>query len=345
MKKLFFILPLSMLLACSTDSDEIKDEVQQEQELEQKDETGNNLPSITLQTLAIDEHSEEGTVIGTIAASDADNDLLTYTIDSNSGLEINEETGELTLGSTIILDFEADQSLPFTVSVFDGTAIVDRDFILTINNIDEYELLSDEQKDFITYYQYLTLWQDPTSGTLENSSRWTAPMKLYLDGQITAQFRTDVEAVLQEYNEIFIDSDFNISLVETIGESNAHLYFGDSSDIENLWADMFEIIDGKTFAGYAITENNISVLNDTRMWVSNPLAVLFKHEMGHALGFGHSDKCNPENSFMCSTIAADHDFLEIEKEIIRYAYANDMEMGLTAEEIKLVLANKLILAN
>lgn len=343
MRKLYFAIPLSLLFACSTDSDEIKDEVEQEQEQEQ--ETTNNLPSISVQSLAINEHSEEGSVIGTISAADADNDELTFTIDPDSGLEIDEETGELTIGANLVLDYEAAQSLPFTVSVFDGNAIVDQEFELTINDVDEYELLSETQKETIAYYQYLTLWQAPTNSPLENSSRWMEPMKLYLDGQISMQFRADVELIIEEYNIIFENSDFNISLVATLEESNAHLYFGETSEIEALWADMFEIIDGKTFAGYAITSNNSSILSDTRMWVSNPIPVLFQHEMGHALGFGHSEKCETEDSFMCSSIDANHDFLEIEKQIISYAYANDMQAGLTAEEIEAILANKMILEN
>ncbi len=335
MKKFFFVIPLSMLFACSTDSDEIKEEVQKE--------VDNNQPTINVQSLAIDEHSEGGSSVGTITAADSDNDELTFTIDSESGLEIDENSGEITLGASLILDYEVNQILPFTVSVFDGKAIVEQDFELTINDIDEYELLTTEQKEIISYYQYLTLWQAPTNSPLENSSRWMAPMKLYLDGQITAQFRADVETVLEEYNEIFENSDFSISLVENLEESNAHLFFGETSDIENLWADMFEIIDGQSYAGYAMTENNSSILSDTRMWVSNPIPVLFKHEMGHALGFGHSEKCDTENSFMCSSIDADHDFLEMEKTIISYAYDNEMEAGLTGNEIEAVLANKMIL--
>jgi hypothetical protein len=343
MKKFFFLIPATILLGCSTDSDEIKDEVRQEQQQETESETENDLPGITIESFAIDEHSEAGSIIGTISATDSENDQLTFTIDSDSGLEIDEETGELTLGANLVLDYEDNQSISFTISVFDGKAIVDQNFKLTINDINEYDLLSDEQQETIAYYQYLTLWQAPTGSPIENSSRWMEPMKLYLDGQITVQFKADVESILEEYNVIFESSDFNISLVETLEESNAHLFFGETGDIEGLWADMFEIIDGKTFAGYAITSNNNSVLSNTRMWVSNPIPVLFKHEMGHALGFGHSEKCDTEDSFMCSSIDADHNFLEIEKEILSYAYANDMAAGLTAQEIEAFLANKMIL--
>jgi hypothetical protein len=335
MKKLFFLIPASILLSCSTDSNEIKDDLQ--------NETENSLPIINDIAFSIDEHSEAGTLIGTVSASDADNDELTFTIDNESGLVINEETGELSLGNNQLLDYEENEIIAFTVSVFDGKTIIDRSFELAINNIDEYELLSEIQKETISYYQYLTLWQAPTNNPLEKTSRWVEPMKLYLDGQITPEFRVTVAAIIEEYNTIFVDSDFSMSLVDTLEESNAHLYFGDTSELELLWPDMFEIVDGNTSVGYAMTANNNSVLSNTRMWVSNPISVLFKHEMGHALGFGHSEKCETENSFMCSSIDANHDFLEVEKEIMSYAYGNDMDAGLSSEEIRTFLANKMIM--
>ena len=168
MKKLFFIIPATILIACSTDSDEIKKEIEQE--------TENGQPEINLQSLAIDEHSEAGSSVGTISATDSDNDELTFTINSESGLEIDEESGEITIGNNLVLDFEASQSLPFTISVFDGKTIVDQAFELTINDINEFDLLSDAQKELIAYYQYLTLWQAPTNSALDNSSRWMEPM-------------------------------------------------------------------------------------------------------------------------------------------------------------------------
>ena len=252
-------------------------------------------------------------------------------------------TGQITLGDTQILDFETATNLIFSVSVFDGKAIVEQDFELSISDIDEYNLLTEYQKEVIDYFQYLTLWQSPTHSALDRNSKWQTPMKLYLDGSYTNAYKTNIEAVIEEYNELFINSDFSISLVETQADSNAHLFFGQTADLENLWADMFEIVDGKTYSGYAISSNIDSELGASRIWVSSELSILFKHELGHSLGFGHSNKCTTDNSFMCSSISPNHDFLEIEKEVIRYAYATDMPVGMTSEEIRSYLANRMVM--
>ena len=184
MRKLFFLIPATLIFSCSSDSDEIQEETQ------------NSQPVIAAQSFTIDEHSEAGASVGRISASDADNDELTFTINNESGLVINEQNGEITLGNNLLLDFEANQTLSFTVSVFDGNAIVEQDFELEINDISEFDLLSDAQKETIAYYQFLALWQSPTNSPLNNATRWMEPMKIYLDGQISTQFRTDVEAVL-----------------------------------------------------------------------------------------------------------------------------------------------------
>lgn len=335
MKKLVYIYFIFLAFSCSKDNALPTDTL--------LENSTNNEPIFTAGSFAIDEHTAPGTIIGNIVALDADDDELTFDIDVESGLEIDEITGQLTLGNTLILDFETATNLIFAVSVFDGKAIVEQDFELSINDIDEYELLSEYQKDVIGYFQYLTLWQSPTHTALERNSKWQAPMKLYLDGSYSNTYKTNVEEVIAEYNELFIDSDFSISLVETQAESNAHLFFGQTAELENLWADMFEIVDGKTYSGYAITSNTDSELGASRIWVSSELSILFKHELGHSLGFGHSDKCTTDNSFMCSNISPNHDFLEIEKEVISYAYATDMPVGITSEEIRSFLANKMVM--
>lgn len=323
-------------MSCSSDSDEIKTEIEQE--------LTNNQPEIDNQDFQVNEHSAAGTSIGTVAATDKDSDKLTFTIDNESGLEINEETGEISLGNNLKLDFESSESLDFTVSVFDGKSIIDKDFTLNITDVDEFDLLTGSQKEIVAYFKYLALWQGPHNTEIDQIAKWGEPMKIFLDGTISNEFKTNVESVLEEINGLTAGGSFSISLVETLSESNAHLFFGEASELESLWPDMFEIVNGKTFSGYASTNGTISSIQSARIWISNPIEVLFKHELGHSIGLGHSDLCDTDKSFMCSTIAPEHTVLPIEQAILKYLYSDDMPGGLEEEKINTTLAN-LILSN
>lgn len=329
MKKLILSALAVFIVSCNTDKDtDIEDII-------------NNAPEITTQELQIDEHSISGTSVGRIEFSDKDNtDTLTITTDSDV-FDINETTGEVTVGANAALDFEATPTINFTVSVFDGTTITEQNILLILNNINEYNALSVEQKEFTDYFRFLALWED--SNNLNTIQKWGAPMTIFLDGTITTDYRATVQSILDEYNALFNLGNFSISLVDNLADSNTHLYFGSTAEIEPLWSDMFAIIDGKTYDGYAMTSSNNFMLNDSRIWISSDTPSLFKHELGHALGLGHSNKCDSEKSFMCSTISPENDFLDAEKEIIRLLYHEEMTPGTTAEELNNVVANLILL--
>lgn len=331
MKKVLLPLSFVLLVACSSEKDEMLED------------SGNNQPEINDQVFQANEHSEAGTSIGTVSAADKDGDELTFTIDSESGLEINEETGELSLGNNLILDFESAESLDFTVSVFDGKSIIGKDFTLDITNINEYDLLTDTQKETVDYFQYLALWKGPHNTPIDQITKWGTPIKLYLDGTISGEFKTNVESAIAEINDITSESSFSISLVESLSESNAHLFFGEANELENLWPDMHEFVNGQSYSGYASTNGTVSTIQSARIWISDPIEVLFKHELGHAIGLGHSDICDPGSSFMCSTIAPEHEILPMEQDILRYLYHDDMPGGLAESEIDATLANLIVL--
>lgn len=301
----------------------------------------NSAPVITTQELQINEHAISGTSLGTIAFSDYDeDDTLTISLDSDA-FEINETTGEVTVGTNIILDFEATPTLSFTVSVFDGTTTTNQNILLTLNDINEYDiLLSEEQKELADDLKFIVLWEHNNSHNA--IQKWVTPMTIFLDGTITDEYRSSVQSMITEFNTLFNLGDFSISLVDNLADANTHLYFGPKEDIENLWPDMFSIITS-TYEGYFISTGNESVLTDSKIWVSNDMPSLFKHELGHALGLGHSNKCDSEKSVMCSLIDSESDFLDSEKEIIRLLYHKDIAPGTTAEELNNVVANLILL--
>lgn len=115
----------------------------------------NEVPIATDQTFAIDENSDTGDTVGTIVASDPDNNSLTYTISDgnlNDTFVINSTSGELTVGAGASLDFETISTYTLTVSVSDGELSQEVLITISINDIED-EVLGVEERlsDFTVY--------------------------------------------------------------------------------------------------------------------------------------------------------------------------------------------------
>ncbi len=95
-----------------------------------------NLPPVIVdQEFEVDENSADGTVVGTLTASDPDNDPLTFSITAGNtaaAFAITNNSGDLTVDNSSALDFETTPSFLLTVSVDDGNGETDEAFI-TIN--------------------------------------------------------------------------------------------------------------------------------------------------------------------------------------------------------------------
>jgi hypothetical protein len=99
------------------------------------DEVAPAPPVVNDQTLAnLNENSSNGTVVGTVVASDP-GDVLTYSILSgNTGgaFAINSSTGQITVANSAAVDFETNPTFSLTVQVKDQTNLTDT-AIVTVN--------------------------------------------------------------------------------------------------------------------------------------------------------------------------------------------------------------------
>lgn len=344
---------LSLLaLACSNDIDEVTLEEITENTLidgvlheTAKEGSAEHIsiaaPIFEERTFTIDEHAAPGSLIGTLSAKDANGDSVTYALESDIDLDLNTATGEIRVGAQLHLDHETAETLKFDVSAFNGKSISKRSFNLEVQDVNEVGLLTEDQAELVDYFQYLTLWQGPYVKEVEVNRRWNEPMLLYLDGTISKEFKATVEKVIAEYNELFEDGDFSISLTDDSEAANSHLFFGTKQEVESVWPDMYNIIKKGNYDGYAMTPSQNAVLISTRIWISNPIESLFKHEVGHTLGLGHSNQCE-EKSIMCSQVGAKSDFSQEEASVIRYLYHNEFSAGLSATDIEKKLANLIV---
>lgn len=105
------------------------------------DESENAIPVINNQSFAIDENSVSGTHVGTVVATDEDNDPLNFTIINGNGLGgfvINSVTGDITVNDATVLDFETNPNFSLTVQVSDGNGgNANGTISIDLNDLDE----------------------------------------------------------------------------------------------------------------------------------------------------------------------------------------------------------------
>lgn len=117
----------------------------------------NEQPDVSPQVFNVDENSTNGTVVGTVIASDPDaGNTLTYAITGgnvSSAFAINSLTGEITVTNSTALDFETRPTFSLTVQVTDNQGS-SRKAVMTINlnNVAELNasLLADEDDDLFS---------------------------------------------------------------------------------------------------------------------------------------------------------------------------------------------------
>ncbi|MDE0472215.1 MAG: cadherin repeat domain-containing protein, partial [Ekhidna sp.] len=120
-----------MLTACGDD-----DEPNTNKKEEDKPE--NTAPTIADQTFSIAEDAAVDAEVGTVTASDADDDELTFSVTSGNTSDafvVNESSGLLTVAKA--LDFETDSTYTLKVSVSDGTDSNAADITINVTDVEE----------------------------------------------------------------------------------------------------------------------------------------------------------------------------------------------------------------
>ena len=109
----------------------------------------NTAPSIQNQDFTVAEGIADADAIGTVMATDADNDALSFSITQNDNdLFAITEGGELSLTDSASLDFETAESHTITVEVTDGTDTASATVTINVTDVNENTAPVIENQDF-----------------------------------------------------------------------------------------------------------------------------------------------------------------------------------------------------
>ncbi|MEH7308609.1 cadherin domain-containing protein [Neobacillus drentensis] len=105
------------------------------------------IPVVKDGKFSIDENAGNGSAVGTIEASDADGDSLSYQITSGNGTNaftIDAATGKITVADSSYLDFEEYQNYKLTVKVSDGIHTADSAVTIDLTNLNDNPPVADD---------------------------------------------------------------------------------------------------------------------------------------------------------------------------------------------------------
>ena len=121
----------------------------------------NVAPTITAATYSLAENSANGTVLGTVEATDPDGDTLTYLIISGNDAEafsLDSVSGALTVSMSSALDFETTPSYSLGIEVSDGALSDSATVTINLTDVDETTLSLADASEMI--------YPNPTDGII-----------------------------------------------------------------------------------------------------------------------------------------------------------------------------------
>jgi len=227
------------------------------------EETSNSTPVIADQSFNIAENSENETIIGTVIASDADGDALSFSIiegNSNSTFAINSSTGVLNVNDSTLLDYETHPRFILAIEVFDGIATSSAN--ITVNLTDVFEnhapVISDQSFELLENSINNTLVGTITASDVDNNTLYFKILNgntgdaFYLNENTGILYVKTQDAIDFETNPIFY---LEIEVSDHVDAASAQI----TINITDVFENSVPVIENQSFSLAENSANNTLV--------------------------------------------------------------------------------------
>lgn len=215
---------------------------------------GNQVPTLSNQSITIDENLTEGTLIGELMATDPENDVLEYFIISgNTGEAFSLSTaGELVIASVAAIDFETNPEFELTVEVSDGDQSSQAVITVVLNDLDENE--APEIDD-----QIFSIDENSESGTVVGIITASDPDGDALTFEIDSDNNTDQFHIDAESGQVIVSDGAILDFESTASYTLViNVYDGALTTQGNLSINVQDVNEAPTMieANFTIEENS-----------------------------------------------------------------------------------------
>ena len=270
----------------------------------------------------------------------------------------NPNDGRFKEGTQITITAVPDDDY-FFIGWIDGSR--DNPLILTLDTDTEIAPKFLNKQDLITrFLEIVVVGQGANGGPIPPpySRKWKKEIKIFLDGNPSDLFKSELELFLEELNNVVDNNTFSAIQVNDKSSSNVHMVFTEPDKMKDYYPTLFGNINIESYTGYVrknsdsngnifegvVFMNALNLLYGTAYSVSTGIPLntriirIIRHELCHILGFKHTtDKTSimyPGLIYGQNTVYSD-----LDKEVLRFLYDERIPSGLDAEESRKILEN------
>lgn len=217
------------------------------------------------------------------------------------------------------------------------------------DNTHAYELLSkNDESSNIIYYVKLHIIDFFVSVALGSefganvkvSKKWVQPMAIYLSGNPSIEFMTELDSIISEINQLASD-DFSISQVQDSSASNFHIYAGTATDYARQHPTNLELLQSNNGLFSTYYDDHFHIFKG-HMWVNtvdtnaDEQKHLLREELTQSLGLA-KDIPDYAHSIFYDRHSLTTEYSTLDKEVIRLLYHPRFISGLSEDSTRELL--------